>query len=231
MSVASMETGQDQLMLNLPLLTVDKPYHILCLGAHCDDIEIGCGGTILSLINRYSNLSITWIVFTSSEKRKQEATLGAQKFTKGADNLNLRIYGLRDGFLPYSGLEVKEIFEEVKNEIDTPDLIFTHYRNDLHQDHRKINELTWNTFRNHLILEYEIPKWDGDLGVPNAYWSLSKDICEQKIRLLQEVYNSQLNKTWFTDDLFWSLMRLRGMECHSDSRFAEAFYTRKLLLS
>ena len=218
-------------MLSFPILAAKESPHILCLGAHCDDIEIGCGGTLLSMIENIPNVSFTWVVFTSTKERKVEATYGAEKFTQGAKNLDLRIYDLRDGFLPYAGQEVKEIFEDIKGTISSPDLVFTHYRNDLHQDHRKVNELTWNTFRNHLILEYEIPKWDGDLGVPNSFSPLPEDICNKKIMLLQEVYNSQSTKTWFTDDLFSSLLRLRGMECHSKSKFAEAFYVRKLELS
>ncbi len=205
--------------------------HILCLGAHCDDIEIGCGGTLLHLLESNTQISITWVVFTSNEARRAEAEEGARLFTKGAKNLDLRIFDLRDGFLPYAGTEVKERFEEVKASIDTPDLIFTHYRHDLHQDHRKISELTWNTFRNHLIFEYEIPKWDGDIGVPNTFMPLSEAICDRKVAHLQEAYNSQQKKKWFTDDLFSSLMRIRGMECNARNRFAEAFYTRKLILN
>jgi len=136
---------------------------------------------------------------------------------------------MRDGYLPYSGASVKDAFEDLKRSIQTPDIIFTHYRHDLHQDHRLVSELTWNTFRNHLIFEYEIPKWDGDLGIPNAFVSLSENIAKQKIEYLQQVYNTQREKKWFTDDLFWSLMRIRGMECVSPSGVAEAFYTRKIM--
>jgi LmbE family N-acetylglucosaminyl deacetylase len=204
--------------------------HILCLGAHCDDIEIGCGGTLLQLLKLNTNIEITWVVFTSSEERKKEAEVGVQLFTQGVKKLNLKVFSCRDGFLPYSGKELKEAFEEIKSDITPPDLILTHYRNDLHQDHRIVSELTWNTFREHMILEYEIPKWDGDLSTPNTFIHLSDDIGKQKIAYLQQAYNSQQAKKWFTDDLFWSLMRIRGMESNAPENIAEAFYSRKLVL-
>ncbi|HVL01815.1 MAG TPA: PIG-L deacetylase family protein [Dongiaceae bacterium] len=204
--------------------------HILCLGSHCDDIEIGCGGTLLTLLDRNPGLEVTWVIFASNEERRKEATAGAERFTQKAGKLNLRIFDIRDGFLPYVGAQVKDLFEQIKREVK-PDLILTHYRHDLHQDHRLVNELTWNTFRNHLILEYEIPKWDGDLGTPNVYFAIDEEVGQRKIQYLQEVYASQQGKNWFTPDLFWSLMRIRGMECNSPSRFAEAFYARKLMLS
>ena len=212
------------------MLDGDRYRRILCLGAHCDDIEIGCGATLLTLLEQNPALEVTWVVFTSTQERKLEATEGAKRFTSKAGRLDLRIFDLRDGFLPHSGGEVKELFEQIKQEV-TPDLILTHYRHDLHQDHRLVNELTWNTFRNHLILEYEIPKWDGDLGVPNAYLPISQAAGKQKIQLLEEVYASQRDKSWFTPDLFWSLLRIRGMECNSPSHIAEAFHARKILLS
>jgi len=204
--------------------------HILCLGAHCDDIEIGCGGTLISIINSNPNVTITWVVFSSDDKRRNEAAIGAKLFTDNAKNLDLNILNYRDGFLPYHGEQVKEYFETLKNNV-TPDLIFTHYRHDLHQDHRLVSGLTWNTFRNHLILEYEIPKWDGDLGTPGSFVHLDELIGRKKIQYLQQAYNSQQSKSWFTDDLFWSLMRIRGMESNSPSRIAEAFYSRKIVLS
>lgn len=216
-------------MINLQLKKTTEPLAILVLGAHCDDIEIGCGGTIMSIIKNNSQVNITWVVFTSNDQRKVEASLGANLFTENVNNLDLRIYNFRDGFLPYHGEELKETFEEIKNVIN-PDLIFTHYRNDLHQDHRLVSELTWNTFRNHYILEYEIPKWDGDLGAPNSYVNLDEITGSKKIKYLQHAYNSQKTKAWFTDDVFWSLMRIRGMESNSPSRIAEAFYSRKNVL-
>jgi LmbE family N-acetylglucosaminyl deacetylase len=207
-----------------------KTHHILCLGAHCDDIEIGCGGAILELLKNNQNIEITWVVFTSSETRKKEAELGATLFTNNVKKLSLKILDFRDGYLPYSGLEVKDAFEKIKQEITPPDLIFTHYRNDLHQDHRLVSELTWNTFRNHLIMEYEIPKWDGDMGTPNTFIHLNDDVGKKKIAYLQQAYNSQQTKAWFTDDLFRSLMRIRGMESNSPSNIAEAFYSRKCIV-
>lgn len=213
-----------------PLASKLSPQHILCLGAHCDDIEIGCGATILKLTADNPDIKITWVVFTSSEQRKKEAEAGAQLFAGKAKNLDIQIYNFRDGFLPYEGVAVKEKFESLKQQCQ-PDLIFTHYRDDLHQDHAKISELTWNTFRSHLILEYEIPKWDGDLGKPNNFVHIDKAIGQQKIDYLQQAYNSQSSKQWFTDDLFWSLMRLRGMESNSPSQIAEGFYNRKMSLA
>ena len=203
---------------------------ILALGAHCDDIEIGCGATLLNLLNQNSDIEITWVVFSSNDKRKLEATEGARLFSDKANSLDLRIFDFKDGFLPYQGENVKETFESLKKEVN-PDLIFTHYRNDLHQDHRLVSEMTWNTFRNHMILEYEIPKWDGDLGAPNSFFHLDEETCEAKIKYLQQAYNSQQDKAWFTDDLFRSLMRIRGMESNSPTRLAEAFYSRKYIIS
>jgi LmbE family N-acetylglucosaminyl deacetylase len=207
-----------------------QPRHILCLGAHCDDIEIGCGGTLLRLLQHNPQLTVTWVVFASNAQRRAEATQGAQRFCTNAARLDLRIFEFRDGFLPYAGAQVKDCFEQIKHDIQ-PDLIFTHFRHDLHQDHRVVNELTWNTFRNHFILEYEIPKWDGDLGVPNTFVTLDEALVQHKIQLLNDIYRSQQGKNWFSDDLFWSLPRIRGMECNSPSRLAEAFYVRKLRLS
>lgn len=207
-----------------------QPRHILCLGAHCDDIEIGCGGTLLRLLQHNPQLTVSWVVFASNAQRRAEATQGAQRFCTNAAQLDLRIFEFRDGFLPYAGAQVKDCFEQIKHDIQ-PDLIFTHFRHDLHQDHRVVNELTWNTFRNHFILEYEIPKWDGDLGVPNTFVTLDEALVQQKIQLLNDIYHSQQGKNWFSDDLFMSLLRIRGMECNSPSRLAEAFYVRKLRLS
>lgn len=208
----------------------DSPLNVLALGAHCDDIEIGCGGTIMSLLDSVADVNITWIVFSSNEQRKVEATLGANLFTNNGEALNLKILDFKDGYLPYHGEAVKEAFESIKATVN-PDLIFTHYRHDLHQDHRLVSELTWNTFRNHLILEYEIPKWDGDLGVPNCFVHLQQTTADKKILYLQQAYNSQQSKSWFTDDLFHSIMRIRGMESNSPSLLAEAFYSRKYVLN
>nr|WP_297403600.1 PIG-L deacetylase family protein [uncultured Marinobacter sp.] len=217
-------------MLSALLEQTERPLNVLCLGAHSDDIEIGCGGTLLWLLASGRTINLTWVVFASNDVRRQEAETGAALFTGNAAQVDLRIHDFRDGFLPTEAIRLKETFETLKTEIDNPDLIFTHYREDLHQDHRKVAELTWNTFRNHLILEYEIPKWDGDFGSPNGFVPLTRDLGLMKIRYLQQAYNSQQTKRWFTDDLFWSVMRIRGMECNARETIAEAFYCRKLVV-
>ena len=201
---------------------------ILCVGAHCDDIEIGCGGTLLEL-TRQRPCRVVWAIFSSDQEREREARRSAAAFLKDAAEVTLIIKEHRDGFLPYVGAQVKDDFEALKPQV-APDLIFTHYRHDLHQDHRLACELTWNTFRNHLILEYEIPKYDGDLGNPNAFMPLPQDVCRRKAAILRESYASQSTKSWFTEDLFLGLMRLRGMEGASPSGFAEAFHCRKISL-
>jgi LmbE family N-acetylglucosaminyl deacetylase len=204
-------------------------YSLLCLGAHCDDIEIGCGGTVLKLIDRYPNLRVDWVVFSANELRRKEAEKSADLFLKDAQQKRVVIHEFRDGFLPYHGIEVKERFEQLKQEVK-PDLILTHYRHDLHQDHRLVCDLTWNTFRNHLILEYEIPKYDGDLGVPNFFVTLDEDLCRRKVAYLWEGFESQRDKQWFTDETFRSLLRIRGIEANSPTKYAEAFYGRKIVL-
>ena len=217
-------------MLTLPLSRPDgAPLEVLCLGAHCDDIEIGCGGTLLALAAQ-TPVNVHWQVFSSTPERRREAEAGAAAFCAGAASLALEILDFRDGFLPYEGRAVKEAFEALKARVQ-PDVVFTHYRDDAHQDHRKVSELTWNTFRNHLVLEYEIPKWDGDIGRPNCYFPLTHETAAAKIDALQDVYGSQRSKSWFTDDLFHGLMRIRGMECNAPSGLAEAFYARKLSLA
>ncbi|HYM74927.1 MAG TPA: PIG-L deacetylase family protein [Candidatus Dormibacteraeota bacterium] len=202
---------------------------VLCLGAHSDDIEIGCGGAILRLAAENPGCTIYWVVFSAIGGREAEARRGAELFTAGArlEGPVLKIF--RDGFMPYVGAEAKMVFEELKQSID-PDLIFTHYGKDAHQDHRLLSELTWNTFRNQLILEYEIPKYDGDLGQPSVFVPLESEICQKKVRHIVDTFQSQHAKSWFEEDTFLSLMRLRGMECNSPSGYAEAFYCRKLVL-
>lgn len=206
-----------------------KELHILCLGAHCDDIEIGCGGTILKLIEDYEKVNVRWIVFASNETRKNEALQSAEHFLKGANRKDVRVHAFNDGYLPSAWSDVKNVFEDIKTDY-TPDLIFTHYRDDLHQDHRTLNELTWNTFRNHLILEYEITKYDGDTGNPNLFVSLEKSQLEKRNRILISCFKSQLNKQWFDEPLLMALPRLRGVQCASATGYAEAFYARKVAL-
>lgn len=209
-------------------IQIDKKraLRILCLGAHCDDIEIGAGGTLLKLFDDYGIDQVAWIVFSSNEERKKEATISAEKFLSETKSKKIIIKSFRDGFFPFHGAEIKEYFEDLKKEF-TPDLIFTHYRDDRHQDHRLINDLTWNTWRNHLILEYEIPKYDGDLGIPNFYVALDEKYIQKKNQILLETFKSQSSKHWFDISTFNALPRLRGME--SGKQFAEAFYARKLV--
>lgn len=201
---------------------------ILCLGSHCDDIEIGCSGTVLKLVAQYPAARVRWVVFSSDDVRAEEARCAAGRLLAGA-NADVRIERFRNGFFPYIGAEIKEYFERLKLEI-APDIVFTHYRDDLHQDHRTISALTWNTFRNHLILEYEVPKYDGDLGTPNVFVSLPDEIRTRKIATIMECFTSQQDKPWFTPDTFNGLMRLRGVESNSASGYAEAFYGRKLVV-
>jgi LmbE family N-acetylglucosaminyl deacetylase len=213
-------------MLSLSLDAGTGPLRLLCLGAHCDDIEIGCGGTILRLTAGECRIQVHWVVFSSDEQRKQEALKSAQAFLENVTGPKVVIHEFRNGFFPYAGAEIKERFEQLKAEF-SPDLILTHYRHDLHQDHRLVSELTWNTFRNHLILEYEIPKYDGDFGSPNLFVSLDESICRRKLDTILDAYQSQNGKHWFSRELFSSVLRLRGMEANSEGGYAEGFYCRK----
>lgn len=207
-----------------------RALRVLCLGAHCDDIEIGCGGTMLTMARDIPNLEVYWVVFSSNPQREQEAQASAQAFLAKVPNKTVVIHRLRDGFFPYLGAEIKERFEQLKGKV-TPDVILTHYRNDLHQDHRIVSELTGNTFRDHLILEYEIPKYDGDFGCPNLFVALEEEVRQQKIHYLLEFFQSQRDKAWFSAELFSSMLRLRGMEANAPTRHAEAFYARKMRLT
>jgi LmbE family N-acetylglucosaminyl deacetylase len=199
---------------------------VLCLGAHSDDIEIGCGGALLQLRKAVAGLRFHWVVFSAASPRAEEAKKGAELFTAGCE-ATVALKSHRDGFLPYNGAEVKESFEEMKSQVN-PDLIFTHWGGDAHQDHRLLSELTWNTFRNHFILEYEIPKYDGDMGRPNFFIPLDAPLHEQKIDHLFAAFATQSGKSWFDRETFLGLMRLRGMESNSPSGYAEAFHARKI---
>jgi LmbE family N-acetylglucosaminyl deacetylase len=199
------------------------------LGAHCDDIEIGCGGTLLRLLEDYPGCHVDWIVFSSNPVRRREAQQGARFFLKNAATRNVVILSYRDSFFPYHGAKIKQDFEKLKRKIE-PNLVFTHTQNDFHQDHRAVNELTWNTFRDHPVLEYEIPKYDGDLGRPNFFVQLEPEMYENKVRFTVEAFPSQHKKRWFEKETFLSLMRLRGMECNAPSGYAEAFHCRKVVL-
>ncbi len=216
-------------MIDLKLnLKQNRPLTILCLGAHSDDIEIGCGGTILRLISDYPGCRVHWVVFSALGVRKEEAQRGADAFAGREQIGSLHLHEFVDGFMPYNGEKVKGIFEELKTV--SPDVIFTHRGEDAHQDHRLLSELTWNTFRNHFILGYEIPKYDGDMGAPSVFVPLDQTICDRKVDQLMNTFHSQANKHWFDRSVFLGLMRLRGMECNSASGYAEAFYCRKLVL-
>jgi len=202
---------------------------ILCLGAHSDDIEIGCGGTILQLIKDYKNVEISWYVFSADKEREREAIKSAECFLERAAGKIIVIEHFKDGFFPYIGGQIKKRFEEIKPEIN-PDIIFTHFRHDLHQDHRLVSELTWNTFRDHLILEYEIPKYDGDLGNPNFYSHLDNLVCKRKIEYILKFFKTQRQNNWFDKETFKAIMHIRGIESNSTSRFAEAFYCGKAVI-
>lgn len=208
--------------------TRSGPLKILCLGAHSDDIEIGCGGSIIRLTREVPDIEVRWIVLGATGLRKSEATESARLFLRHAPKSRIVVRSFRDGFLPYLGYKVKDYFETLKASY-APDVIFTHYRRDLHQDHRIVSELTWNTFRDHVILEYEIMKYDGDLGSPNFFVHLDKPTCEEKVRTLRRVFRTQNQRAWFSEDTFSSLMRLRGVESNAPDRYAEAFYSRKIV--
>lgn len=217
-------------MLKLPLDQVlPADAEILCIGAHSDDIEIGAGGTLARLLAGRSDLSVSWVVCTASGRREDEARNSASALLANAKSQRLLIETFRNGFFPWVGASIKEFFESLKS-LPRPDLILTHCRHDLHQDHRVVAELTWNTFRDHFILEYEIPKYDGDLGSPNAFVCLDEADLRAKTDLLMTHFPSQQNKHWFNTRTFESLAWLRGNECNSESGFAEAFYGRKIVL-
>ncbi|XAL99617.1 PIG-L family deacetylase [Phycisphaeraceae bacterium D3-23] len=202
---------------------------VLCIGAHADDIEIGCGGTLLKLIEQHPGLSVDWVVFSANEHRADEARQSAKAFLNGAGKHSVTLHTFRDSFFPYQAEAIKETFHALAATL-SPDLIFTHRPDDAHQDHRVLSELTWCAFRDHTILEYEIPKYEGDLGQPNLLVSLSPEQAQRKVEHLMSAFPSQCDKPWYTEDTFRALLRLRGLECHAPSRFAEGFYARKLVM-
>lgn len=209
-------------MLKLDLKEASK---LLFLGAHSDDIEIGCGGTILSLARTHPDLEIHWVVFSAAGSRREEALGSAQRFLEKFKKPKVTVKQFRTSYFPAEFERIKTFFESLKS--FAPDIIFTHHRDDRHQDHRVLSDLAWNTFRDHLILEYEIPKYDGDLGIPNFFVPLPRTISRVKARHLREAFASQKDKHWFTEETFLALMRLRGVECASE--YAEAFYCRKIV--
>lgn len=212
-------------MLQFRLDTSSRPPNILLLGAHCDDIEIGCGGAVMRLVASYPHARIVWITLSSDDGRATETRAAAERLLAGADDSVVRIEEFRTSYFPHCGPALKDYFETLK--AYSPDLILTHCRQDLHQDHRFTNELTWNTFRDQLILEYEIPKFDGDLGAPNVFFPLTRAEMKRKCDTLMECFPSQRARQWFTRDTFEALARLRGIECNAPEGYAEAFYSRK----
>jgi LmbE family N-acetylglucosaminyl deacetylase len=205
------------------------PLTVLCLGAHADDIEIGCGGTLLKLTEQHPDVIIHWIVFSATTPRAREAKRSAGIFLKNTAAKHVVIKNFRDSYFPFMGDRIKKFVAQLARQV-TPDLIFTHYRNDLHQDHRLLAELTLNAFRNHLILEYEIPKYDGDLGAPNTYVHLTNGMAHRKVRYICAQFPTQKSKQWFSEDTFLALLRLRGIESNSPGKYAEAFYCHKVVV-
>ena len=203
--------------------------NIISFGAHQDDIEIGCGGTLLRLLSEYPRCSVHWVVFSSNPEREREARSSAAEFLKEATESNLVIRDFRESYFPYIASQIKDFFETLKQSVN-PDLVFSHHRQDVHQDHRLIADLCWNTFRNHLIFEYEIPKYEGDLGQPALFVPLSRKVAEQKIALLLRHFASQRSRSWFRAEVFDGLMAVRGVECNAADGRAEAFHLRKCIL-
>jgi LmbE family N-acetylglucosaminyl deacetylase len=216
-------------LLTLALSDAKPLRNVLCLGAHGDDIEIGCSGTILTLVAQRRLERVTWVVFSATEERRAEALRSAERLLAEVPKPEVVVNAFQDGFFPYTGGRIKEYFEELKA-AGNPDLVLTHWREDRHQDHRLIAELTWNTFRDHLILEYEVPKYDGDFGTPNLYCELTEPVVAEKIDNLLNSFPSQRARRWFSDEVFRAVLRLRGMESNAASRYAEGFYARKVLV-
>ena len=202
---------------------------VLCLGAHSDDIEIGAGATLLSMQERGVRLDVQWCVLSGGGERESEARASAADFLAGAESAQIEVMSFKDSFFPEQGDAIKSWFAALRDRVN-PDLVLTHRRGDAHQDHRQVCRLTWNTFRDHAILEYEIPKWDGDMGKPNLYMPISAKILKRKVDLLITHFGSQRSKQWFDAETFFGLARLRGMECRAPERYAESFFGHKLAL-
>jgi LmbE family N-acetylglucosaminyl deacetylase len=214
----------------VPFRLTDRPdgLRILLLGAHCDDIEIGCGGTIMRLVKEYKVQAVKWVVFTSNPLRREEAKECADVFLDSVASKEVLVHDLRDGHLPFFGADVKKLFEDLKS--FNPDVIFTHARHDRHQDHNLLAEMTWNTFRDHTIIEYEIPKYEGDLGHPNVFVTVPASLAQMKADSIVNGYRSQAGKQWFDRETFLSLMRIRGVEAASPTKYAEGFYVSKMVV-
>lgn len=216
-------------MLQLGLGAPGGPLNVLCMGAHSDDIEIGCGGTLLRLLEEHPGSHVTWVVFSATGVRVEEAQRSADAFLASAGKADVELNAFRESYFPHVAADIKDAFERLKVRTK-PDIVFAHRNDDMHQDHRVVADLTWNTFRNHLILQYEIPKYEGDLGKPSVFVPLPLRTAERKVQLLQEHFPSQHHRTWFHPDTFHGLMTVRGVECNAPERRAEAFYARKLVL-
>lgn len=215
-------------MLSVALRGRTEALRILCLGAHCDDIEIGCGATVLRLLAEHPGSSVHWVVFSSTPTREREARASAADFLAKAGEAHVVVKAFRESFFPAVWSEIKDFFEEIKRTVE-PDVVLSHHQRDLHQDHRIVAELTWNTFRNHLVLEYEIPKYEGDLGTPNVFTPVPRSIADRKVELLMHHFGSQVSRPWFRPDTFHGLMSIRGVECHAPEGRAEGFYARKIV--
>lgn len=216
-------------MLPLAILPpTAEPLRVLCLGAHCDDVEIGCGATLLRLAESVPDMIVRWVVFSGDDTRRGEAAAAAEEFLAGVERREIILHRFRESYFPWDGGAIKAAFEELKS--FAPSLVFTHYRGDLHQDHRTVAELTWNAFRNHLILEYEVPKYDGDLGNPSLFVPVSEAHAEHKISAICRHFRSQAHRAWFSAETFSAMLRLRGIGCNASSGYAEAFYLRKAVL-
>jgi LmbE family N-acetylglucosaminyl deacetylase len=203
---------------------------VLCLGAHSDDLEIGCGGTLLNLLATRRDVRVFWVVLSAHGERATEARHSAARLLKRAGSHTIAVEGFRDGFFPFQGTEIKEYFERLKGHV-RPDIVFTHHIADRHQDHGLVGELTWNTFRDHLILEYEVPKYDGGLETPNVFAPLTAAVCRRKVRHLLRAFPSQRSKHWFDERTFLGLMRLRGLESAARTGYAEGFHVQKASLA
>ncbi len=205
------------------------PVRVLCLGAHSDDVEIGCGGSVLRLLAERPGSAVHWVVLSAGGEREREARASARDFLAGAGEARVAVQAFRESFFPSQWMEIKQFFEATRREFE-PDVVFCHHRTDMHQDHRLVAELAWNTFRDHVILEYEIPKYEGDLGAPNVFVPLTRAVADRKVELLMRHFASQLSRTWFRPDTFHGLMSLRGVECNALEARAEAFHARKVTL-
>jgi LmbE family N-acetylglucosaminyl deacetylase len=216
-------------MLSVALGDRSQPLKLLCLGAHADDIEIGCGGTLLRLLRERPGSSVHWVVFAANPVREAEARASAADFLASAGSSQVVIHHFRESYFPSVASEIKDAFEAIKRAL-SPDLVLCHRKQDAHQDHRVIADLAWNTWRDHAIWEYEIPKYDGDLGQPNVYVPLSTADAARKVELILRHFESQATRAWFRADTFNSVMALRAIECNAPDARAEAFYVRKIVV-